>query len=138
MKANLANPTFTGTVAAPTINATTALQIAGRNVNTIYQPLFSLLVIIPSSGTNGAVTISKWNGQVTSVSCSRSATGTYVLSWTPSIGTNTSFVNGNVRSGGGLVSFNGTTTTTCNILPHNASAVLTYMASACHVMIMES
>lgn len=31
-KANLASPTFTGTVAAPTINATTALQLNGTNV----------------------------------------------------------------------------------------------------------
>ena len=63
-------------------------------------------MIIPSSGTNGAVTISTWNGQASTVSASRSATGTYVLSWTPSIGSNTYFVNGNVRNAGGCVSLN--------------------------------
>jgi hypothetical protein len=33
------NKTFTGTVRAPTINATTALQVAGVNINTIYAQL---------------------------------------------------------------------------------------------------
>ena len=89
LKANSANPTFTGTLAAQTINATTAFQLNGVNLNTIFQPLFWLWVIIPSSGTNGAVTISTWNGQATAVSASRRATGTYVLSWTPYVGSNT-------------------------------------------------
>jgi hypothetical protein len=94
-------------------------------------------VIIPSSGTNGAVAISSWNGQATSVSASRSATGTYVLSWTPSIGSNTYFVNGNVRNAGGFVSFSGTTATACNILTYNASGTATDIASGCHVMILK-
>ena len=137
LKANLANPTFTGTLAAPTIDASTALQIAGTNVNTIYHPLFWMWVIIPSSGTNVAVTISSWNGQASTGSASRSATGTYVLSWTPSIGSKTYFVNGNVRNTGGFISFSGTTTTACNILTYSASGVLTDIASGCHVMIMK-
>ena len=78
-----------------------------------------------------------WNGQASTVSASRSATGTYVLSWTPSIGSNTYFVNGNVRNAGGFMSFSGTTTTACNILTYNASGVLTDIASGCHVMIMK-
>ena len=35
------NPTFTGTLTAPTINASTALQVGGANINTIYAPLAS-------------------------------------------------------------------------------------------------
>ena len=36
IKAPLNNPEFTGTVVAPTINATTALQINGTSTNTLY------------------------------------------------------------------------------------------------------
>ena len=75
--------------------------------------------------------------QETRVSATRSATGTYVLSWTPSSGSNTYFVNGTVRNAGGFVSFNGTTTTGCNILTYNASGTATDIASGCHAMIMK-
>ena len=94
-------------------------------------------MIIPSSGANGSVTISTWNGQATTVSASRSATGTYVLPWTPSIGSTIYFVNGNVRNAGGFISFNGTDSTACNILTYSASGVLTDIASGCHVMKMK-
>ena len=137
LKANIANPTFTGTLIAPTINATTSIQENGVDIDTKFQPLFWVWVIIPSSATNGAVAISTWAGQVSSVSCNRTATGTYVLSWTPSIGTNTYFVNGNVRNAGGFISFSGTTATGCNILTYNASGTLTDIASGCHVMILK-
>ena len=39
MKANIANPTFTGTVAAPTINATTSLQENGVDIDGKFAPL---------------------------------------------------------------------------------------------------
>ena len=119
-----------------TINAT-SLQEGGVDIDTKFQPIFWIWVIIPSSSTNGAVSITTYAGQVSSVSCSRSATGTYVLSWTPSIGTSTYFVNGNVRNAGGFVSFSGTTATACNILTYNASGTLTDIASGCHVMILK-
>jgi hypothetical protein len=37
--AALASPTFTGTATAPTINASSTLQVGGANINTIYAPL---------------------------------------------------------------------------------------------------
>ena len=37
-----ASPTFTGTATAPTINATTALQVNGTNINTIYQTIANM------------------------------------------------------------------------------------------------
>jgi hypothetical protein len=40
LKANIANPTFTGTLIAPTINATTSIQENGVDIDTKFQPLF--------------------------------------------------------------------------------------------------
>ena len=37
-KAPLNNPEFTGTITAPNINASTALQIVGVSTNTLYNP----------------------------------------------------------------------------------------------------
>ena len=39
LKADIANPTFTGTVAAPTINATTSLQENGVDTDSKFAPL---------------------------------------------------------------------------------------------------
>jgi hypothetical protein len=45
LKANLASPTFTGTLTAPTINASSALQVNGNNIDTIYQPISGMTAI---------------------------------------------------------------------------------------------
>ena len=39
LKANLANPTFTGTLVAPTVNATTALQENGVDIDSKFAPI---------------------------------------------------------------------------------------------------
>jgi hypothetical protein len=47
--APLASPTFTGTATAPTINATTALQVGGIDISTIYQTISNMTNYITSS-----------------------------------------------------------------------------------------
>ena len=42
-KAPLLNPIFNGTLTSPTINAITALQVNGVNINTLYAPMAPML-----------------------------------------------------------------------------------------------
>ena len=74
--ATKASPTFTGTLAAPTINATSTLQVGGANINTIYQPMFYATAAV---GTNG--TVASTGGKVSLTCSAPSPTGTYTLSW---------------------------------------------------------
>ena len=50
--APIASPTFTGTLTAPTINATTAFQLNGTNINTIYESLTNKVTSISGSSTD--------------------------------------------------------------------------------------
>ena len=135
LKSNLNNPTFTGTITAPTINALSALQINGTSTNNLYQQRVWIQAIIPSATVNGAVTVTVQNGVATITSVTRNATGTYAISWSPSIGSNNYLVQGNVCNTAGFISFSGTTTNACNILTYNASGALTDIASGFHIMI---
>jgi hypothetical protein len=49
LAAPLASPTFTGTATAPTINATTSLQVGGIDISTIYQTISGMASYITSS-----------------------------------------------------------------------------------------
>jgi hypothetical protein len=135
LKANLAGPTFTGTLTAPTINASSALQVNGTSTDTLYQQRAWIQAIIPSATVNGAVTVTAQNGVASITSVNRTATGTYAISWSPSIGSINYLVQGNVRNAAGFLSFSGTTTNACNILTYNASGALTDIASGFHIMI---
>ena len=46
--APLASPTFTGTITGPIHNATTALQVNGTNINTIYQTNKVMPIAMPA------------------------------------------------------------------------------------------
>ena len=56
--APLASPTFTGTATAPTINATTALQVNGTNINTIYQTITGMSSYATLTGATFTGTVS--------------------------------------------------------------------------------
>ena len=75
--APLASPAFTGTLTAPTINATTALQYSGIDTNTLYQ--LRAWVLGAVDGATGNLLSTSGKGTLSS---SRSTTGTYGLAWT--------------------------------------------------------
>ena len=70
------------------------------------------------------MTLTAQNGVATITSVNRTATGTYAISWSPSIGSNNYLVQGNVRNVAGFVSFNGLTATGFNMLTYNAAGAL--------------
>ena len=90
----------------------------------MYQQRAWIQAIIPSATVNAAVTVTVQNGVATITSVTRNATGTYAISWSPSIGSNNYLVQGNVRNAAGFVSFNGLTATGCNMLTYNAAGAL--------------
>ena len=100
------DPTFTGTLTAPTINATTELQVAGANINTLYQQRAFTTAVIPVGTTGQVVSGVVWSGAATSFTVSKTATGTYRFDWTPSIPSTDAFF-GNLRNAAGFVSSNG-------------------------------
>ena len=104
--APLASPTFTGTAAAPTINATTALQVNGANINTLYAPLASpSFTGTPTIGANaiatrpwvigrvnaGASSLTFQNGLQTATATRNAGAGDYTITW-PNTGLGTSYV----------------------------------------------
>ena len=85
LKANLANPTFTGTLAAPTINATSALRIAGVDSGALFQQKPFVSAVIPV-GTAGLVSGVVWSGSATDFQVSKlSGLASYRFQWTPAI-----------------------------------------------------
>ena len=74
--ATLAGATFSGTVVAPTINATTALQVAGANISTLYQGKIWACGYV-SSGQTGGTTVAN-NFGVSTATVSYSA-GIYTI-----------------------------------------------------------
>ena len=77
LKSNLANLTFTGTLAAPTVNATIALQVAGANINTLYVQIPWVAVQVSAAGAVVS-TQGRYAASVSHVAGS----GRYDLSWT--------------------------------------------------------
>ena len=113
-----------------------ALQIGGVSTDTLYQQRALIQAIIPSASTNGAVTITSQSGTSTLTSVNRTATGTYNITWAPAAPNINYLVQGNTRNAAGLISFNGTTTTSCGILVYNATGALTDLTS--HIMIFRN
>ena len=117
------------------VNVPTTLQIGGVSTDTLYQQRVWLSAIIASSTVNGPVTITAQSGAATLTSVTRTATGNYVLAWSPALPTNVYIVQGNVRNAPGYVSFNSTGIGGCTILTYNAAGAATDTASGCHFMI---
>jgi hypothetical protein len=123
-RAPLANPTFTGTLAAPTINASSILQIGGANINTIYAPIanptFTGIVTTPTINVTSAIEISGGvgtNGQIltsngTTTSWAAPASGGNVIGPASSVSGNIASFNNTIGtlledSGLSLASVNG-------------------------------
>ena len=138
LKANLDNPTFTGTITAPTINVSTALQVDGPSIATLYQQRAWIMAVIPSATVNGSVTVTAQSGVATITSVNRTSAGAYNITWSPAAPNFHLIVQGNVRNAAGFVSFNGLTTTGCNILTYNATGSLTDITSGFHIMIFRT
>ena len=125
LNADLNNPTFTGSLTAPTINASTALQINGTSTATLYQQRAWIMAVIPSATVNGPVTVTAQSGVATITSVNRTSTGVYAITWSPAAPNFNYIIQGNLRNTAGFVSFNGLTTTSCNLLTYNATGTLT-------------
>ena len=74
LKANLNNPTFTGILTAPTINASTALQIGGVSSDSLYQQRAFVMAVILVGTTGQAVSGVSWNGTATSFTVTNTGT----------------------------------------------------------------
>ena len=101
LKANLNNPTFPGTLTAPTINASSALQVSGTSTDTLYQQKAWTQAILPSATVNGAVTVTSQNGAAIITSVNRTLVGTYVITWSPALSSNIYLVQGDTRNAPG-------------------------------------
>jgi len=78
--APLNNPSFTGSVNCPTINATTSLQVNGTDLSVLYQPK---PYVQGQVNSNGSIVTN--NGRVQFAVSSRTAnSGIYTLTWTNS------------------------------------------------------
>ena len=138
LKSNLNNPTFTGTITAPTINASTALQVNGTSIATLYQQRAWIMAVIPSATVNGSVTVTAQSGVATITSVNRTSTGVYNITWSPAAPNFNYVLQGNVRNAAGFVSFNGLTTSACDILTYNATGALTDITAGFHIMIFRT
>ena len=77
--AKLSNPTFTGTLSAPTINASSTLQVGGTDIANIYQPAIWAYAYITYASNNLNVAYS--NGKAASINATWNSTGTYTISY---------------------------------------------------------
>jgi len=119
--ATKASPTFTGTATAPTINATTSLQVGGTNINTIYQPMFYATAAI---GTNG--TVATTGGKVALTCSAPSPTGTYTISWANSGTAPTyAFLQWKTAATPGYCGYSSLSTTGMIVYTYNSSGTLT-------------
>ena len=118
LKANLANLTFTGTLAAPTINASTLLQIAGIDITTLYQEKPWVAGQVNQNST--AATIAIQSGRI-NFTATRHSTGNTIIGF-PNIGgfAYTPFIQ--LRSIAGFTSFVRPTSTQFQLLTFNSSA----------------
>ena len=126
LKANIANPTFTGTLAAPTINATTTLQVSGIGIDTIYMTKPWVQCVVNVGGgilTNSSVgrvspTIARTSGQ---------AAGAFDISFSthPNSYNYTHYVQVRTDSGLGFGVVSNVSATGLKVRLYNSSQVLT-------------
>jgi len=130
LKAQLASPALTGTATAVTINATgtitasiinasTTLQYGGVDIDTISQPRLWVLGAI--DGATGNVNVTSGKGIL---SCTRSSTGTYGLTWTTAPST-PSCVFLQIRVANGFIQYSGLGTSGMTVRSYNTNVVLT-------------
>ena len=126
LKANLASPAFTGILTAPTVNASTALQVNGTSTATLYAPKPWVQCVINSIGgilSGSSVgrltpTITRTSGQ---------AVGAYDVTFTthPNSFNHTHSIQVRADSGFATGVISNVIATSCKIRLYNASQVLT-------------
>ena len=123
LKSNLNNPTFTGTVTAPTINALTALHINGTSTNTLYASKPWVQCVINS---NGAILIGSSVGRVTP-SITRTAAVSFDIIFTthPNSYNYTHSIQVRADSGFATGVISNVQSGSCKVRLYNASQVLT-------------
>ena len=135
--ARIANPVFTGTMTAPTIHATSALQVGGVDTSTLFQQRACVSAVIPV-GTAGLMSGVVWIGSATNFEVSKlSGLGSYRFQWTPAIPSSYLFF-GNLRNAAGFVSFNGAGTAGLNCQPFVAHGTQSDIASGYHITIIRN
>ena len=133
----IANPLFTGTLTAPTINATSALQVGGVDSSSLFQHRAFISAVIPV-GQAGLVSGVVWNGSATNFEVSQlCGLGAYRFQWTPAIPSSHLFF-GNLRNSAGFVSCNGAGTAGLNCQTYVANGTQSDIASGYHVMMLRN
>ena len=128
---------FTGTMAAPTMNAMCALQVGGVDTSTLFQQRAFVSAVIPV-GTAGLVSGVVWNGSTTNFEVSKLfGLGSYRFQWTPAIPSSYLFF-GSRRNAAGFVSFNGAGTAGLNCQTYVANGTQSDIASGYHIMIIRN
>jgi hypothetical protein len=121
-----ADPIFTGTLTAPTINASTALQLNGTSTNTLYASKAWVQCII---NTNGAILSGSSVGRVTPTitRTSGQAVGAYDVSFTthPNGFNYTHSIQVRADSGFATGVISTVLSNSCKIRLYNASQALT-------------
>ena len=114
LKSNLNNPTFTGILTAPTVNATTQLQVNGVDIKSLYQEKPWVAGQVTSTGG-----ISVQSGRNT-FTITKGSTGYYTIGF-PNIGSNsyTPFIQ--LRTSAGFSMFQGASSTSVQFLLYNTS-----------------
>ena len=108
----------TGAITGPTINATTALQVNGTNINTLYQPIPWVCVLVSAGGS---VTTS--SGQKT-ITVTKTVTGKYPITWSGAHASLADYIPIlTIRSGGlpGFITYVGTSSTGLTVYTMDAS-----------------
>ena len=124
LKANLNDPNFTGTLVAPTINASSALQISGTSTNTLYASKPWVQCVINSNGAllSGVTSVGRVTPTVT-----RTAAGSYDISFTshPNGFHYTRSIQAGADSGFATGVISNVQANNCKVRLYNASQVLT-------------
>ena len=108
------NPTFTGILTAPTVNATTQLQVNGVDINSLYQEKPWVAGQVTSTG---AISVQSGRNNFT---VTKGVTGYYTIGF-PNIGSifYTTFIQ--LRSAAGFTMFQGAPSTSVQFLLYNTS-----------------
>ena len=122
---------------APTINATSALQVGGVDTSPLFQERAFVSAVIPV-GTAGLHSGVVWNGSATNFEVSKLfGLGSYRFQWTPATPSSYLFF-GNLRNAAGFVSFNGAGTAGLNCQTYVANGTQSDIASGYHIMIIRN
>ena len=122
--ATAVNITESGTIAAPTINATSTLQVGGANINTLYKSRHWAYGSVNSGGS-----IATSGGAATGIaSVLTGTTGVYTVSWANS-GTTPVYAYIQLKSGTlGFITYGGLSTTQVTVYTYTTASAAANLA----------